>query len=80
MSDHKSNVTFEELDSKRMQHCFFEAHAAFLELHARQIIVRKKRIKKTSMQAQPVFGPGFLSRRRRRFYINVNYSLTTQDL
>jgi len=74
MSDHKSNVTFEELDSKRVQQCFFEAHAAFPKLHGHQIIVRKKRIKKTTMQAQPVFGPGFLSRRRRRFFINVNYN------
>lgn len=80
------NVTFVGVSNNLLRKTFLEAYAAFTDLHAHPLTLRRYRMSGTTMRAQPVMNANFRSKRRRHYRIDLsdhaqlNQVIRLQDL
>jgi hypothetical protein len=66
------HVVFDNIDSSFVEKCFLQAHQGFKDLHANKIILSRKPLGKTNMQAQPVRNLHFWSKKKRAYRITMS--------
>ncbi len=72
-------VQFEGLQSDHIKAFFLKAFQAFPELHSHNIVVRQRKMAKTTMNAQPMFNWAFFFRSRRSYLINLTDNMHVDD-
>lgn len=66
------NVVFDNITSTHIRQCFIQAHQKFEELHQNKIILAKRSLDKTNMQAQPVINWSFWNKEKRAYQITLS--------
>lgn len=72
-------VQFKGLQSDHIKACFLKAFQAFPELHDHLIVVRQRKMAKTTMNAQPLLNWHFFRRSRRGYIINLTDNMHVAD-
>ena len=72
-------VHFEGLQSDHIKACFLKAFQAFPELHSHNVVVRQRKMAKTTMNAQPMLNWVFFFRSRRSYLINLTDNMHVED-
>lgn len=73
-------IEFQNVQSQHIKDCFYEAYKGFPEVWEHRIVLRKRRMRQTTMQAQPIFNLAFFNKKKRHYRIDFsnNMHLKTQ--
>lgn len=64
-------VQFQDLHAEHIKACFLKAYQAYPELHRHRIVVRQRRMTKTTMNAQPLLNWRFFCPSKRQYIVNL---------
>ena len=62
-------VDFVGVEDAYLKECFIDVFKGFKSLHSHKIILKRKNIRKTTMQAQPIINGHFFNRKRRAYAV-----------
>ncbi len=68
-------VEFQNFQSQHIEDCFYKAYKGFPEVWEHRLVVRKKRMNRTTMQAQPIFNFAFFSKEKRHYRIDFSNNM-----
>lgn len=66
------NVVFDNISSPYIRKCFLRAYQGFEALHYNKIILSRRSLSKTNMQAQPVRNLHFWNRKKRAYRVTLS--------
>ncbi len=66
------NVVFDNIHSSFIKQCFLTAHEGFPDLHENKVILSRKPLGKTNMQAQPVRNIHFFNKKKRAYQVTLS--------
>lgn len=72
-------VHFKDLRAEHIKACFLKAYQGFPELHHHRIVVRQRKMAKTTMNAQPLLNWHFFRQSKRQYIVNLTDNMNLED-
>lgn len=72
-------IQFQDLRNEHIKACFLKAYQAYPELHRHRILVRQRKMSKTTMNAQPLMNWQFFRPTKRQYIVNLTDNMHLED-